>query len=342
MKAVRLHETGGVDKFIYEDAPDPTLGPTDVLVRVRCCALNHLEAWAAKGPPGTTYPAPRILGSDVAGVVDAVGSAVSSVEVGSEAMLQPGVSCGLCEACLGGEDNLCFQYRLFGQGRDGGLAELVAAPVENVIPKPENLTFEEAASIPLVFQTAWHMLVTRARLRHGETVLVNAAGSGVGTAGVQIARLLGARVIASAGSDAKLQKARELGADETVNYNTSDLAEEVRRLTTGRGVDVVFEHVGGELFEASVRALARDGRLVTCGATAGNTATLNITRFFMAHQTLLGSFMGTKAELLRAVSYFRTGQFRPVVDRVYPLSEIRAALQRMLDRQQFGKIVLVP
>lgn len=342
MKAVRLHETGGVDKFIYEDAPDPTLGPTDALVRVRGCALNHLEAWAAKAPPGTAYPAPRILGSDVAGVVDAVGSAVSSVEVGTEVMLQPGVSCGLCQACLGGEDNLCLQYRLFGQGHDGGLAELIAAPVENLIPKPENLTFEEAASIPLVFQTAWHMLVTRARLRHGETVLVNAAGSGVGVAGIQIAKLLGATIIASAGSDAKLEKARELGADETVNYNTSDLAEEVRRLTDGRGVDVVFEHVGGELFEASVRALVRDGRLVTCGATAGNTATLNITRFFMGHQTLLGSFMGTKAELLRAVSYFRTGQLRPVVDRVYPLSEIRAALQRMLDRQQFGKIVLVP
>jgi NADPH:quinone reductase-like Zn-dependent oxidoreductase len=342
MKAVRMHESGGVDKFIYEDAPDPTVGPRHVLVRVRGCALNHLEAWAAKTPPGITYPEPQILGSDVAGVVEALGSAVSGVEVGSEVMLQPGVSCGLCQACLGGEDNLCSQYRLLGQGRDGGLAELIAAPVENLVPKPENLTFEEAASIPLVFQTAWHMLVTRARLRHGETVLVNAAGAGVGTAGVQIAKLLGARVIASAGSDAKLEKARDLGADEIVNYTTSDLAEEVRALTRGRGVDVVFEHVGGDLFEASVRALARDGRLVTCGATAGDTATLRITQFFIGHQTLLGSFMGSKAELLQAIPYFSSGRLQPVVDRAYPLSEIRAAVQRMLDRQQFGKIVLVP
>jgi NADPH:quinone reductase-like Zn-dependent oxidoreductase len=271
-----------------------------------------------------------------------VGSAVSGVEVGSEVMLQPGVSCGLCRACLGGRDNMCLQYRLLGQGRDGGLAEFVAVPPESLIAKPENLSFEEAASVPLVFLTAWHMLITRAQLRHGETVLVNAAGSGVGTAGIQIAKLAGARVIASAGSEPKLAKARELGADDTVNYSTSDLAEEVRRLTDGRGVDVVFEHVGGELFEASVRALARDGRLVTCGATAGNQATLSITQFFMSHQTLLGSFMGTKAELMEVVPYLRTGQLRPVVDRVYPLSEIRAAVQRMLDREQFGKIVLVP
>jgi len=342
MKAARMHETGGVDKFVYEDAPDPAVGPNDVLVRVRGCALNHLEAWAAKAPAGMTFPEPRILGSDVAGVVEAVGSAVSGVEVGSEVMLQPAVSCGLCQACLGGRDNMCPQYRLLGQGRDGGLAELIVVPPESVIPKPENLSFEEAASVPLVFLTAWHMLITRAQVRHGETVLVNAAGSGVGTAGIQIAKLVGARVIASAGSEPKLARARELGADDTVNYSTSDLAEEVRRLTDGRGVDVVFEHVGGGLFEGSVRALARDGRLVTCGATAGNQATLSITQFFMSHQTLLGSFMGTKAELLEVVPYLRTGQLRPVVDKVYPLSEIQAAVQRMLDREQFGKIVLVP
>lgn len=342
MKAVRMHETGGVDKYVYEDAPEPEVGPRDVLVRVRGCALNHLEAWAAKAPAGTVHRTPRILGSDVAGVVEAVGSAVSGVEVGSAVMLQPGVSCGLCRSCLDGQDNLCTQYRLLGQGRDGGLAELIAVPVENLIPKPDNLSFEEAASIPLVFLTAWHMLFTRAGLRHSDTVLVNAAGSGVGSAAIQIAKLVGARVIASAGSDAKLAKARELGADETINYTTGDLAAEARRLTDGRGVDVVFEHVGGAVFEASVQALARDGRLVTCGATAGNTASINIPSLFFGHQTLMGSFMGTKAELLELVPYFKSGRLRPVVDRVYSLSEIRAAVQRMLDRQQFGKIVLVP
>jgi len=342
MKAVRMHESGGVDKFIYEEAPDPQPSHNEVVVRVKGCALNHLEAWAAKAPPGSTFPKPRILGSDVAGVVEALGDAVGGWEVGAPVLLHPGISCHRCQACFNARDNLCSSYGLIGQGFDGGLAEFVAVPAANLIPKPDNLSFEEAAAIPLTFVTAWHMIVTRAGLRRGETVLVNAAGSGVGVAAIQIAKLYGARVIASAGSEPKLDKARELGADEVVNYTTHKLAEEARRLTGGRGVDVVVEHVGGEVFEESVRALARDGRLVTCGATAGPQATLNVTRFFMGHQTILGSFMGTKAELLAAIPYFASGALRPVVDRVYPLSQIREAVQRMLAREQFGKIVLVP
>ncbi len=342
MKAVRVHESGGVDKFIYEDAPDPQPSHNDVLVRVKGCALNHLEAWAAKTSAGTTYPRPRILGADVAGVIEAVGDSVSGVEIGAEILLSPGTSCGKCLACLSAKDNLCASYSIIGQRDDGGLAELVVAPAVNVIPKPENLSFEEAAAIPLVFVTVWHMLITRANVQRGETVLVNAAGSGVGTAAIQVAKLLGARVIASAGSDAKLAKARELGADETINYNTSELAEEARRLTDGRGVDAVVENVGTQIFEGSIRAMARNGRLVTCGATAGPNATLNVTRFFLQHQTLLGSFMGTKAELLQAMPYFASGQIRPVVDKVFPLKEIKPALERMLNREQFGKIVLAP
>jgi NADPH:quinone reductase-like Zn-dependent oxidoreductase len=342
MKAVRMHESGGVDKFLYEDAPDPEPSHNDVLVRVKACALNHLEAWAAKMKAGTKYPRPRIFGADVAGVIEAVGDAVSGVEVGAEILLSPGTSCGKCMACLSARDNLCSSYSIIGQRDDGGLAELVVAPAVNVIPKPANLSFEEAAAIPLVFQTVWHMLITRANVQRGETVLVNAAGSGVGTAAVQVAKLLGARVIASAGSDAKLAKARELGADETINYSTSDLADEARRLTDGQGVDVVVENVGTQIFEGSIRAMARNGRLVTCGATAGPNATLNVTRFFLSHQTLFGSFMGTKAELLQAMPYFASGQIRPVVDKVFPLKEIKPALERMLQREQFGKIVLVP
>ena len=342
MKAARMHESGGVEKFLYEDAPDPEVGHNDVLVRVKACALNHLEAWAAKAGAGTVFPRPRILGSDVAGVVEAFGDAVTGVEVGSEVMLQPGIRCGNCQACLEGNDNLCPSYSILGQRFDGGLAELMAVPVVNLIAKPENLSFEEAAAVPLTFVTAWHMMVTRAGIRQGETVLVNAAGSGVGVAAIQTAKLFAARVIASASSDAKLAKARELGADDVVNYNTSDLADEVRRLTGGRGVDLVVENVGGHIFEASVRALARGGRLVTCGATAAPEATVNVTRFFLGHQTILGSFMGTKAELLKVIPYLRSGQLKPVVDRVYPLSQIRDAVQRMLDREQFGKIVLVP
>jgi len=341
MKAVRLHEPGSVEGYVYEDAPDPSPGAGEVLVRVRAVALNHLEAWAAKMPAGRSQP-PRILGSDVAGVVAGIGAGVEGPREGDEVLLHPGVSCGRCEACLGGEDNLCPRYHLLGQGRDGGMAEYVAVPAANIAPKPKALSFEEAASVPLVFTTALHMILTRAQLRYGETVLVNAAGSGVGVAAIQVAKLHDAHVIASAGSDPKLEKARQLGADEVINYTTHDLAEEARRLTGGRGVDMVVENVGTEIFEKSVRALARNGRVVTCGATSGQDATLNVTRFFLAQQTIYGSFMGTKAELLRYLPCFEDGRLRAVVDRVYPLADARQAITRLLHREQFGKIVLVP
>lgn len=342
MKAARLHAPGDPNNYVYEDAPDPAPRAGEVLVRVGAVALNHLEAWAAKDRSSRTYDPPRILGADVAGIVEAVGEGVRSTTAGAEVMLHPGVSCGVCRACADGDDNLCDQYRLLGQGRDGGMAELVVVPAANVMPKPANLSFEEAASIPLVFTTALHMIVTRARIRFGETVLVNAAGSGVGVAAVQIAKMHGARVIASAGSDAKLAKARELGADDVVNYTTHDLAEEARALTSGRGVDMVVENVGTDIIEKSVRALARNGRVVTCGATAGPEATFNITRLFLGHQSLLGSFMGTKGELLHYLPAFADGRLRPVIDAVYPLAEAPAAVSRMMGREQFGKIVLVP
>lgn len=342
MKAVRLHQPGSVEHYIYEDAPDPAAGPGQVLVRVRAVALNHLEAWATKMPAAAAYDRPRILGADVAGVVEAVGAGVSSASTGQQVMLHPGVSCGVCERCLDGTDNLCATYHLLGQGRDGGMAELVAVPAANVLSMPSNLTFEEAASIPLVFTTALHMILTRAHLRYGETVLVNAAGSGVGVAAIQIAKLHGARVIASAGSDAKIEKARQLGADDCINYTTHDLAEEARRLTGGKGVDMVVENVGATIMEKSIRALARNGRVVTCGATAGNDATWNVTRFFLAQQTIYGSFMGTKAELLHYAPCFADGRLKPVVDAVYPLKDAREAVSRMLHREQFGKVVLVP
>ena len=343
MKAVRMHESGGADKLVYEDAPDPVIAANEVLVRVKACALNHLEVWSAMMPPGTRFPKPRIAGSDVAGVVEVVGDAVAGVEAGAKVMLQPGVSCGVCRACLSGRDNRCRSYGLLGQGVwDGGFAELVKAPAANVIPMPDNLSFEEAASIPLVFVTAWHMLLSRAGLQRGETVLVNAVGSGVGIAAVQIAKLWGARVIASAGSDAKLEKAKALGADEGINYTTADLAQEAQRLTDGRGVDVVFEHVGGDVFVKSVQALARNGRLVTCGATAGPGGSLNIMALFVREQAILGSFMGTKAELLQAIPYFQSGELRPVVDSVFPLRELGQAVAKMASRDVFGKIVVAP
>lgn len=342
MKAVRVQQPGDAAYFVYEDAPEPSLGPGEVLVRVRAVALNHLEAWAAKAPAGKPFDPPRILGSDVAGVVAEVGEGVRSTKPGAEVMLHPGVSCGICAECSAGDDNLCAEYRLLGQGRDGGMAELIAVPAASIMPKPANLTFPEAASIPLVFTTAIHMIVTRARIRFGETVLVNAAGSGVGVAAIQIAKMHGARVIASAGSDTKLAKARELGADDVINYTTQDLAQEARSLTNGRGVDLVVENVGTDIFEGSVKALARNGRLVTCGATAGPEAKVNVTRLFLAHQSILGSFMGTRAELIRYLPAFADGRLLPVVDATYPLSDASAAVSRLIQREQFGKIVLVP
>jgi NADPH:quinone reductase-like Zn-dependent oxidoreductase len=342
VKAARLQQPGNAANYTFEDAPEPALLPRHVIVRVKAVALNHLEAWAAKAPSSVKFDAPRILGADIAGVIEAIGAGVTNAAAGQEVMLHPGTSCGVCEVCLDGQDNLCARYMLFGQGRDGGMAELVLAPAANVISKPANLTFEEAASIPLVFTTVLHMILTRAHLRHGETVLVNAAGSGVGVAAIQVAKLHGARVLASAGSDAKLAKARDLGADETINYTTHDLADEAKRHTGGRGVDMVVENVGGEVFEKSIVALARNGRVVTCGATARNDATFNVTRFFLSQKTIYGSFMGTKAELLRYMPCFADGRLKPVVDAVYPLSDAALAVGRLIQRDQFGKIVLVP
>lgn len=342
MKAVRMHETGGVEKLAYEEAPDPAPGPGEVLVRVRACALNHLEVWATLRPAGERFPRPRILGSDIAGVVEALGPGVTGVQVGAKVMLQPGVSCGHCQGCLSGWDNTCPSYTLLGVGLDGGFAELVVAPVANLVPMPENLGFEEAASIPLVFLTAWHMLDDRGQLRPGETALVNAAGSGVGIAGVQIAKLMGAWVIASAGSDAKLAKARELGADAVINYNSQDLAEEARRLSDGRGVDLVMENVGGQVFEKSLAALAPQGRLVTCGATAGGQVSINLSTLYLRQHNIIGCRMGSKGQLLAMIPHFAAGRLRPVVDRIYPLREAQAAVRQLSSRDHFGKVVLVP
>ena len=342
MKAIVFHQHGGPEVLQYEEAPEPKIKANEVLVEVRACALNHLDVWARKGLPGIEIPLPHILGNDVAGVVREAGELVDWVEAGEEVMLQPGVSCGHCLECLRGRDNLCPQYRILGYLIDGGYAELVAAPGVNVIRKPANISFEEAAALPLVTVTAWHMLVTRADVQPGEDVLVHAAGSGVGSVGIQIAKLRGARVIATASSEEKLEKARALGADEVVNYTRADWPREVRRLTDRKGVEVVFEHTGAATWPGSIQALARDGRLVTCGATSGYEAATDLRQVFYRHLSLLGSFMGSKAELLEAMKFVGRGQIRGVVDRTLPLAEARRAHELMEDRAQFGKLVLTP
>ena len=342
MKAVIFKKHGGSEVLEYADAPDPTIRANEVLVEVKACALNHLDVWAREGLPGIDIALPHILGNDIAGVVREVGELVSWVQTGDEVMLQPGVSCGHCAECLAGRDNLCREYDIIGYRRNGGYAQFVNPPAVNVIHKPPELSWEEAAALPLVTLTAWHMLVTRAAVQPGESVLIHAAGSGVGSIGIQVAKLRGARVIATASSDEKLAKAKELGADDLVNYTGVDWPKEVKRLTDRKGVDVVFEHTGAVTWPGSIASLKTNGRLVTCGATSGFAAQTDLRQIFYRHLTILGSFMGSKAELLEAMKFIESGKIRAVVDQTLPLTEARHAHELMEDRAQFGKLVLVP
>src|SRR5213080_2187147 len=342
MKAVIFEQHGGPEVLKLTEVPDPQINPDEVLVEVRACALNHLDVWTRNGLPGIKIPLPHILGNDIAGVAREMGELVTWAKAGDEVMVQPGVSCGHCAECLAGRDNMCDEYDIIGYRRDGGYAELVAVPGVNLIPKPKNLSWPEAAALPLVTLTAWHMLVARADVQPGENVLVHAAGSGVGSLGIQIAKLRGARVITTAGSDEKLAKARDFGADETINYTNDDWPKEVKRITNGRGVDVVFEHTGEATWPGSILSLKKGGRLVTCGATSGYDARTDLRHVFYRHLTILGSMMGSKADLLTAMKFIETGQIRAVVDRAFPLPEARKAHELMEDRAQFGKLVLVP
>ena len=342
MKAVVINRHGGSDVLEVTELPDPEIDDNEVLVRVKACALNHLDVWIRKGLPGIEFPMPLVLGSDIAGVVARVGRLVKNAKPGDEVVLSPGLSCMHCEYCLSGRDNLCASYGILGSRANGGYAEYVKAPSFNVIPKPKNLSFEDASSIPLVFLTAWHMLVQRVNLKPGETLLVHAAGSGVGSAAIQIGKLLGARVFATASTDSKLDKARSIGADETINYQQEDFLDAVKRLTHKRGVDVVFEHTGEATWEKSIRSLVRGGRLVTCGATSGYKGNLDIRYLFSRQISLHGSYMGAKIELLEVMRFFEDGRLKPVVDRVLPLENAADAHRALEDRAQFGKVVLAP
>jgi len=340
MKAVRFHQHGGPEVLIFEDAPDPTVRPDQVLIRVRACALNHLDLFIRGGLPGIRYPLPHILGADIAGEVVQTGALCERVTVGQRVLLSPGVSCRQCSACLSGQDNFCRKYTLFGSGIDGGNAELVAAPEYAVVPIPDDLPFDEAAATPLVYLTAWHMLMSRARLLPGDDVLVLAASSGVGMAAIQIARMYQCRVIATAGGDRKMAKAAELGAEHVIDHYRQDITAEVRRITGKRGVDVVVEHVGSATWHRSVDSLTAGGRLVTCGATTGYDARIDLRYLFSKQWSLLGSFMGTMGELHQVLKFVFRKQLKPVIDRVYPLAELRAAHERLENREQFGKIVV--
>ena len=340
MKAIRFHEFGAPEVLKYEDVPDPRPREDQVLVRVRACALNHLDLWIRKGLPGVKLP--HINGSDVAGDVVEAGSYVSSVKPGMRVLLTPMTFCNHCSQCTTGRQSFCRDFSVLGYMNDGGNAELIAVPEVNVIPIPDNLGYDEAASVPLVFLTAWHMLVSRAQIRAGNNVLVLGGGSGVGSAAIQICKMLGAVVIATAGDEAKLQRSRELGADHTINHYKQKIAEEVRRITSKVGVDVVFEHVGAATWDDSVRSLRPGGTLVTCGATTGPEAKFDLRVLFSRQLSFLGSYMGTMGDLYAVLPHIFSRRLKPVVDRTYHLSEARAAHERLEKSEQFGKIVLNP
>ena len=340
MRAVRIHEHGGLDKLVIEEVAVPEPGPGEVRVRLRAAGLNHLDLWVRRGVPGHNFPLPLIPGCDGAGSVDTVGTGVKRWKEGDNVVLAPGLSCGTCALCLAGQDQLCASYGILGETRDGTNASCVVVPERNLMAKPTNLGFAEAAAFPLTFLTAWHMLSARARLRPGETVLVHAAGSGVSSAAIQMAAVLGARIIATAGSPEKLERARSLGADHVIDYRAQDFVAEVKALTARRGVDVVFDHVGQDTFSGSLRCLAKGGRYVFCGATSGFEMVADFRPVFFKSLSVLGSTMGSQGELRLLRDLVEDGRLKPAVDSVMPLDRIADAHGRLERREAFGKIVL--
>ena len=340
MKAVRYHEFGGPEVLKYEDAPDPVLRKDQVLVRVKACALNHLDLWCRKGLPGIKLP--HINGSDVAGDVAEVGEYIKGLSTGQRVLLAPMVFCNHCEFCVSGRQSFCREFTVLGNLVDGGNAEYIAVPQVNVIPIPNDLTYDEAASVPLVFLTAWHMLVGRCQIQPGDFVLVWGASSGVGSAAIQIAKLFNAKVIATAGNEAKLEQARELGADYTIDHYKQTVSDEVKKITTKRGVDIVFEHVGKASWQESMKSMKAGGKLVTCGATTGPEASFDLRVLFAKQLSFLGSYMGYMGELHEVLKHVFSGRLKPVVDKTFPLREARAAHERLEKSEMFGKVVLNP
>jgi len=340
MKAVLIHEFGGSEVLKYGDIETPQPRPREVLVQVKACAMNHLDIWIRKGI--MKLPMPHILGSDITGIIKEVGSDITDVQVGDSVVVSPGISCGHCDQCLKGDDTYCLSYGILGEHMWGGYAEYVKVPRQNILPLPKKLNFEEAAAIPLTFLTAWEMVVRKAQVKLGDWVLVLAAGSGIGVAAIQISKLFGATVVATASTQEKLKKAEALGADHLINYEKKDFAKEVRALTNKRGVDIVVEHTGQATWEKSLRAARRGGTIVTCGATSGPEGKTDLRHVFYRQLKILGSTMGSKGDLFEIFRWVSEGKLKPVVDDVISLKDARNGHEKMESRQQFGKIILTP
>jgi NADPH:quinone reductase-like Zn-dependent oxidoreductase len=339
-EAIVLREHGGPEVLARETIDIREPGPCEARVRVRAVALNHLDLWVRRGMPNLRLEYPHRLGSDVVGEVDALGPGTQKFAVGDKVVVSPGISCGLCDRCLSGQDNLCSKYAILGEHTQGGYARHLVVPDVNLAPYPGDLPYALVAAVPLAFLTAWQMVVDKGQVRPGQTVLVHAAGSGVSSAAIQIAKLHGARVLATTGTDAKAEKARALGADHVINYATQDFVAETKRLTAGRGADVVIDHVGGEVLGKSILATASGGRIVTCGATAGYKPPIDLRHIFFRQIGILGSTMAPKGSLFGILEHVKSGTLKPVVDRVLPLWKAREAHEVLEARQQFGKIVL--
>ena len=342
MKAAFFKEHGGAEKVLYADYRDPVPGPDDVVVRVRACGLNHVDMLLLDGRFPPPEGLPHVNGCEVTGTLESVGAAVTGLAPGARVVVFPGFACGSCEYCLRGERTVCVRYGYLGAHRDGGYAELVKAPAANILLLPDAISFETGAGLPMAMLTSWHALVARAGLSPGQTVLVQAAGSGVGSAAIQIARLVGARVIATVGSDDKIEFARALGAEDVVNYRTHDFVEATKAWTKRRGVDVVVEHIGGETFEKSVYALTRLGTLVTIGSHDTHWGRMDLRHVYSKNLRIVGTNLGSILELRTILDYVVAGRLKPVIDRAFGLKDARAAVQYVLDRKNKGKVLLVP
>ncbi len=347
MKAIAFSKQGGIEVLQYQGVDIPTLNPNEILVKVKSCSVNYLDIHARRDRPEIKQKLdetskPHILGSDIAGEIVEISGIHPQLSIGDRVLLAPCIPCGVCNDCINGYENLCVTQQLLGFQTDGGYAELVKAPIKNAIQIADTLSYVDASALPIAYLTAWHMLMTRAQLKAGEDVLILGAGGSVGSAGLQIAKLVGARIFATASTDAKLSQAKEYGADFTINYKDVDFSEVILELTNGRGVDVVLEHVGATTWEQSISSLAKNGRLVSCGVTTGNIGEINIRKMYQKQLTIMGSALGTQTELRTLVHLAEQKRIIPIIDRSLPLKQAAEAHQLLESRKNFGKVCLIP
>jgi NADPH:quinone reductase-like Zn-dependent oxidoreductase len=340
MRAITIHRHGGPEEIMLDEVPRPVPGRGEVVVKLASAALNHLDIWVRSGIHGLRLDFPHVMGSDGSGTIDEIGEGVEGAFAGQGVLIDPGISCGRCEFCTKGEHSECLSFHLLGEHINGTFAEYVKVPAENIHPIPEHLSFDEAAALPLVFLTAWRMLITRGKMKAGEDLLIIGIGGGVAGAALLIGLALGARVIVTSGDSKKLERAVGLGAARGIDHNRQDISKEVRRLTDNRGVDLCFDSVGQATWTESLKCLARGGRMVTCGATSGPVVETDIRRIFWNQLTIIGSTMGNRNDMREMLRFVERTSLRPIIDSVTPMKDARAAHEKMLRGVQFGKLVL--